>query len=84
MGAVLCARIWLRRGSAFNGHLPEFDLATDIATAQRLDLGGVDVSVARLAAGDGPPSAGPTTDYMRAEPNRSITHFVTKSFQDNI
>ena len=28
------------RGSAFSGHLPEFDLATDIVTAPRNDEGG--------------------------------------------
>jgi hypothetical protein len=34
-----------------------------LSTAQRLDLGGVDVSVARLAAENGPPPAGPTTGH---------------------
>jgi hypothetical protein len=50
-----------------------------------------DASVARSAAQHGPPSAGPTTCYMRAEPNRSISmnsilrsDLVTKSFRDNI
>jgi hypothetical protein len=37
-GEVLWGRLYARefgcgRGSAFSGHLPEFDLATDIATA---------------------------------------------------
>jgi hypothetical protein len=35
-----------------------------LSTAQRLDLGGVDASVARSAAEDGPPPTGPTTDHM--------------------
>ena len=44
-----------------------------ISTAQRLDLGGVEASVAWPTAEDGTPSAGPTTGYMRAESNCSIT-----------
>jgi hypothetical protein len=37
----------------------------DISTAQRLDLGGVDASVAPSATQHGQPSAGPTTGHVR-------------------